>query len=154
MEKLVNRYLDLSTKVEYYYQLNTDQKMELFNYSVSVDKHFYFKDFMFDKLTLAELINKLTKSSSAPGRRAPDKLYLINKKKNTYVYKGLSKKEYHVQKKKVYQQIENLKYIGSYRKTIIDFLTQFLGDFDDRAKLFEELKRIDDYIDKNKNLGL
>ncbi len=154
MEKLINRYLDLSAFVEYYHELTFDQKMELFNYSVSIEKHFYYSEFMYDRLNLADFITKLTKSKSVTGRRAPDKMYLINKKKNTYVYKGLSKKEYHIEKKRVYHQIENLKYMGSYRKKINDFIINFRGTNDMLFKLFEELKRIDEYINQNKNLGL
>jgi hypothetical protein len=154
MEKLINRCLDLSSHVNYYYELSLEDKMDIFNLCVSIERLNPFYNFMYEHINLSEFIYAITKDKNVPGRRSPDKKYLIDKKKKTYAFKGMSKKEYHIERKKIYQQIEDLKYMGSYRKKINEFLIHFEGSNDMRFKLFEELKRIDNYIDKNKNLGL
>ncbi len=124
MEKLINRCLDLSSHVNYYYELSLEDKMDIFNLCVSIERLNPFYNFMYEHINLSEFIYAITKDKNVPGRRSPDKKYLINKKKKTYAFKGMSKKEYHIERKKIYQQIEDLKYMGSYRKKINDFLIQ------------------------------
>lgn len=157
MEKLIDKYLNLSSKVEFYYQLPIENKIELFNFSVSMEKELFFEEFVNEEIDLSGFIYHLTKTNSTRGRKAPSKKYFIEEKKKKHVFKNMSKKEYHVAKKKIYKTMQDIKYIYNYKKTINNFLLEnnfFQDNPELKFKLIAELNKIDEFINQNKNLGL
>lgn len=154
MEKLINKFLDLSKSVEFHYQLSMKDKMELFNYCDYIGKVDFYIVFLNERITLNKLMFGLSKENSGKGRNVPTKKYLKDSKQiNTFTYKSMSKRQYHIERKKAYKIIDNIKYLHSYKKNLnVYFLDNNLYSNNESLikRIVAELNNIDEFIRKNK----
>lgn len=154
MEKLINKFLDLSKSIEFHYQLSMKDKMELFNFCEYIGKVDLYITFLNERISLNKLMYGLTKENSGKGRSVPTKKYLKDGKQiNTFTYKSMSKHQYHIERKKVYKNIEKIKYLHNYKKNLnVYFLENNMYSNNDNLinKIVCELNNIDEFIKKHK----
>ena len=92
MEKLINKFIDLSKSVEYYYQLSLKDKIDLFNFCDHIGKLDLYANFMYEQISLNRLMFAISLEHSGKGRSVPSKKYLAEGKRiNSFTYKNMTK---------------------------------------------------------------
>lgn len=148
MERKINKFLAISGRIEYYYQLTVKEKMELYVLCDRLESLGSFSDFMNEKIRLNEMLTIITR-----GKSIPDIDYKLNTER--FMFKDLSPKEYHEVKKKIYKKIDDMKYLTVYRKLLLNFMSDepCINSYM-RSEIFQEIRRIDNFINQNKNLDI
>jgi hypothetical protein len=158
MEELINGYLELSNSVEYYYQLELNDKMNVFNLALELDKLEDYNRFLNEKITFNQFMGCLTKKNGCTGRRSPDKKYLkLAKEERKFAFKNLTKQEYNIAKKGIYKSINDFIQINDYYTEFKKFFLVYyfgISEQKDKDSIMQELKRLEEYLERNKNLGL
>ena len=154
MEKLINKFIDLSKSVEYYYQLSLKDKIHLFNFCDHIGKLDLYANFMYEQISLNRLMFAISLEHSGKGQSVPSKKYLAEGKRiNSFTYKNMTKHQYHIERKKVYKRIEEIKYLHSYKNNLNSYFLEssFYKDNHNLSEMvINELLRINEFIKKHK----
>jgi DNA-binding transcriptional regulator YhcF (GntR family) len=113
-----------------------------------------YANFMYEQISLNRLMFAISLEHSGKGRSVPSKKYLAEGKRiNSFTYKNMTKHQYHIERKKVYKRIEEIKYLHSYKNNLNSYFLEssFYKDNHNLSEMvINELLRINEFIKKHK----